>query len=59
MGLIMKTNVTEYGSHACSVPAGALNNVREQLKSGDLCAETAIKPRKNMPNKNCSHHKKF
>jgi hypothetical protein len=59
MGFIMQIKVTEYGPYACSVTAGAINNVRKQLKSGDLCAETVIKQGKIMPKKNCSHHRKF
>jgi hypothetical protein len=45
-GFIKKIKVMEYGSHACSVTAGATNNVRKQLKTGDLCAETVLKPGK-------------
>jgi hypothetical protein len=58
MGFIMKRKVMEYGSYACSVTAGAMNNVREQLKARDLYAETVIKPGKNMP-KESSHQRKF
>jgi hypothetical protein len=49
MGCIVKIEEVKYGSDVCSVTAGVTKNVREQLKSRDLCVEAVIKPLKNMP----------
>jgi hypothetical protein len=51
MGCILKIKEVKYGFDVCSVTIGLTKNVLEQLKSRHLCAETVIKPLKNMPNR--------
>jgi hypothetical protein len=49
MGCIVKIEDVKYGSDVCSVTAGVTKNLREQLKSRDLCVEAVIKALKHMP----------
>jgi hypothetical protein len=46
MGCIVKIEEVKYGFDVCSVTVGVTKNVREQLKSRDLCVEAVMKPLK-------------